>query len=375
MAGDDIDVNFRLKCDSSPAIVLFTRSITKSFSPLLCTIEKVQAAGSCSNGYEVMSTYKPTASLPNASEKPKDTARDVVAKPKAGNSPIHYPFWFGGSAAAAAAVVTHPLDLVKVRLQTRAPDAPKSMVGTFGYIIKNEGVLGLYNGLSASLLRQLTYSTVRFGVYEDLKVRFAPEATPENPKAKPSTINLVLQSSLAGLLGGIAGNPGDVLNVRMQSDYAKPPAERRNYKHAMDGLFRMIREEGPASLFRGVEANASRALLMTASQLASYDLFKQFYMNMGMGDNIYTHFSSSLSAGFVATTVCSPVDVIKTRIMSGAGKQSVMEIFRSATQNEGYLWMFRGWVPSFIRLGPHTIFTMIFFEQHKKVYRQFKGLE
>ncbi|KAK5073067.1 Mitochondrial dicarboxylate transporter [Lithohypha guttulata] len=322
-----------------------------------------------------MSTYKPNTPLSPASKEQKNTYKDVINKPKSGSPPIHYPFWFGGSAAAIAAIVTHPLDLVKVRMQTRAPDAPKSMLGTFGHVFKNEGLMGLYNGLSASLLRQLTYSTVRFGVYEDLKIRFAPEPTLDNPNPKPSTLNLVLQSSLAGFLGGIAGNPGDVLNVRMQSDFAKPPAERRNYKHAIDGLIRMIREEGPLSLFRGVEANASRALLMTASQLASYDLFKQFFLGMGMGDNITTHFSASLSAGFVATTVCSPVDVIKTRIMSGADKQSIAEIFRSATQKEGYLWMFRGWVPSFIRLGPHTIFTMIFFEQHKKLYRQWKGLD
>ena len=26
---------------------------------------------------------------------------------------VHYPFWFGGSAASMAAVVTHPLDLGK----------------------------------------------------------------------------------------------------------------------------------------------------------------------------------------------------------------------------------------------------------------------
>lgn len=295
---------------------------------------------------------------------------------KKGNAAIHYPFWFGGSAAAMGAVITHPLDLVKVRLQTRSPEAPKTMMGTFGFIAKEQGIRGLYAGLSASLLRQATYSTVRFGVYEDLKVRFAPEATPDNPNPKPSTLNLVMQSSLAGLLGGIAGNPGDVLNVRMQSDYAKPEAERRNYKNAIDGLIRMVREEGFTSIFRGVGANSARALLMTSSQLASYDVIKQFYMNtLGLGDSVVTHFSASLSAGFVATTVCSPVDVIKTRIMSATGKQSVMEILTAASQKEGYLWMFRGWVPSFIRLGPHTIFTMMFFEQHKKLYRKWKGLE
>ncbi|KAI9770790.1 MAG: Mitochondrial dicarboxylate transporter [Geoglossum simile] len=29
---------------------------------------------------------------------------------------VRYPFWFGGSASCFAACVTHPLDLVKVRL-------------------------------------------------------------------------------------------------------------------------------------------------------------------------------------------------------------------------------------------------------------------
>ena len=33
-------------------------------------------------------------------------------------------------------------------------------------IVRSQGVLALYNGLSASLLRQLTYSTTRFAIYE-----------------------------------------------------------------------------------------------------------------------------------------------------------------------------------------------------------------
>lgn len=35
-----------------------------------------------------------------------------------------------------------------------------------GKIVRQQGVLALYNGISASLLRQLTYSTTRFGIYE-----------------------------------------------------------------------------------------------------------------------------------------------------------------------------------------------------------------
>ena len=278
-----------------------------------------------------------------------------------------------------AAVVTHPLDLVKVRLQTRAADGPKTMMSTFVHVCKHEGPTGLYAGLTAALLRQLTYSTVRFGVYEELKVRYAPPPDPKNPakKTQPSLFQLVLMSSASGFLGGVAGNPGDVLNVRMQSDKSLPKEQRRNYKHALDGLIRMVREEGPASIFRGVEANSLRALLMTASQLASYDAFKNMFLSdsFKMKDNTTTHFLSSFLAGFVATSICSPVDVIKTRIMSGGGKTGIMQILSKAQAEEGLLWMFKGWVPSFIRLGPQTIFTMLFLEQHKQYYRKWKGYE
>jgi hypothetical protein len=32
--------------------------------------------------------------------------------------------------------------------------------------VKGDGILALYNGLSASMVRQLTYSTARFAIYE-----------------------------------------------------------------------------------------------------------------------------------------------------------------------------------------------------------------
>ena len=308
---------------------------------------------------------------------------------------IRYPFWFGGSAASMAAVVTHPLDLgtsspqslqnthltqpctVKVRLQTRTPNAPRTTLTTFTYILQTQGLRGLYAGLTAALLRQMTYSTVRFGVYEDLKSRFAIQPTPSNPKPKQSMTTLLATSSFAGFLGGVAGNPGDVLNVRMQSDASKPAAQQKHYRHAINGLLRMTREEGLTSLFRGVGANSSRAVLMNASQLASYDIFKSLCLtSLHMSDTLTTHFVASLAAGFVATTICSPVDVVKSRIMSAAGsKEPILEIVRKASRKEGLLWMLRGWEPSFIRLGPQTICTMVFFEQHKKWYRHFRGIE
>lgn len=223
------------------------------------------------------------------------------------------------------------------------------------------------------MLRQLTYSTTRFGIYEELKARFT------DPTKPPGTLTLVGMACTSGFLGGIAGNPADVMNVRMQSDAALPPEQRRNYKHAFHGLVQMTRTEGPASLFRGVWPNSTRAVLMTASQLASYDTFKRLCMDKaGMKDNLITHFTASFLAGFVATTVCSPVDVIKTRVMSASPTESaghsIVGLLGEIYRKEGLGWAFRGWVPSFIRLGPHTIATFLFLEEHKKLYRRIKGI-
>lgn len=56
----------------------------------------------------------------------------------------------------------------------------------------------------------------RFGVYEALKERVS------TADSKPSFPTLVGMASVSGVMGGVAGNPGDILNVRMQHDSALP---------------------------------------------------------------------------------------------------------------------------------------------------------
>ncbi|KAH7257564.1 mitochondrial carrier domain-containing protein [Fusarium tricinctum] len=285
---------------------------------------------------------------------------------------IRYPFWFGGSASSMAACVTHPLDLVKVRLQMRTGNAPKNMVGTFVHILRNDGPLGLYSGISASLLRQMTYSTVRFGVYEEVKTRLIRR----NEGRDPSFMTLIALAAGSGFVGGIAGNFADVLNVRMQHDAALPPAERRNYRHAFDGMVRMAREEGPKSMFRGWLPNSGRAMFMTAGQLASYDVSKSLLLKYTpMEDNLKTHFTASFIAGLVAATITSPIDVIKTNVMSSTNDHNLLHLIRDIHRKHGVMWMFKGWVPSFLRLGPQTICTFVFLEMHRKAYRKLQGLD
>ncbi|KAI9278308.1 mitochondrial carrier domain-containing protein [Phascolomyces articulosus] len=272
------------------------------------------------------------------------------------------PFYFGGMSSCVAAMVVHPLDLTKVRLQTMKGNGKVSMLMTMVKIARNEGFLRLYAGLSASIMRQATYSTVRFGAYEKLKQNMLTDSQ------NPSIWQLLICSSTAGALGGIAGNPADVLNVRMQNDGQLPPHQRRNYKNVIDGFIRMSKEEGVSSLFRGLGPNINRAILMTSSQCVSYDIFKDLLLNYSpLQDGLTLHFTSSVLAGLVATSVCSPVDVLKTRIMSAknGGNISSLTIMGQMYKMEGIRSFFKGWTPAFIRLGPQTIITFVVLEQLK----------
>lgn len=76
---------------------------------------------------------------------------------------------------------------------------------------------------------------------------------------------MILAAAAAGGLGGVAGNPADVLLVRMTSDSLRDPKEQYRYKNAVDGLVRLVREEGAASLGRGLTANMASIFRARAS--------------------------------------------------------------------------------------------------------------
>lgn len=71
-----------------------------------------------------------------------------------------------------------------------------------------------------------------------------------------------------------------------------------------------------------------------------------------------------LSQGAVATTLCQPVDVLKTRAMNAKPGEvkSILSLVTS-TAKEGPLAFFKGYIPAFVRLAPHTILTFVFLEQ------------
>ncbi|OQV22620.1 Mitochondrial dicarboxylate carrier [Hypsibius exemplaris] len=250
--------------------------------------------------------------------------------------------WYhGGVASAMACCFTHPFDLVKVQLQTQQ-DGKLKIIPLTSSIVRQHGFLALYNGISASLLRQLTYSTARFGVYEALR-----------PKDSSQSFSFLMKCATAGAAGGIGGligAPADLINVRMQNDSKLPVEARRNYKNAVEGLVRVLRQEVLQpfeGLFDGGQSGYSDdnrpAGLLRPSQ--AFTLGVWTLRPCGDHDNL-------------------PVDVLKTRMQNSRPGQykSILHCVQEVAKS-GPLGFFKGYIPAFVRLGPQTILTFVFLEQ------------
>ncbi|VDM30091.1 unnamed protein product [Toxocara canis] len=82
-------------------------------------------------------------------------------------------------------------------------------------------------------------------------------------------------------------------------------------------MIRIIREEGPLTLWRGCGPTVLRAVVVNASQLATYSQSKEIVLNSGyVEDGIMCHLLASMISGIATTVLSMPVDIAKTRFRS-----------------------------------------------------------
>lgn len=273
-----------------------------------------------------------------------------------------------------ATCFVQPLDLVKTRMQVAKSTggAKVSSVSVLMGVAKNEGIATLYNGLSAGLLRQATYTTTRLGIYTWLFEKFS------SPDGKPPGFLMKAGMGMAaGASGAFVGTPAEVALIRMTSDGSLPKEMQRNYKSVVDALVRIYKEEGLSTLWRGATPTMGRAMVVNAAQLATYSQAKQFILGTGyIKDGIFCHFVSSMISGLVTTIASMPVDIAKTRLQSMKyvdGKpeyKGAVDVLTKVVKNEGIFALWKGFTPYYFRLGPHTVITFIILEQANIAYKK-----
>ncbi|XBI22795.1 protein MITOFERRINLIKE 1, chloroplastic [Aegilops tauschii subsp. strangulata] len=251
----------------------------------------------------------------------------------------------GACAGAAAGAFTYaallPLDAVKTRLQAGA--ASRGSWQVFADILRADGPLGLYRGLSAVILGSATSSAIYFGTCELAKSLLRPHLPP------------FLVPPLAGASGNISSSaimvPKELITQRLQSGAATG--------RSWQVLLQILQNDGFFGLYAGYAATLLRNLPAGVLSYSSFEYLKAFALSKSSAANL-TPGESVLCgalAGAISAGLTTPLDVVKTRLMTrvGAaqGSRTVVGTMQEVIAEEGLMGLSRG-------IGPRVLHSACF---------------
>eukprot|EP01039_Chlorochromonas_danica_P008301 gene8299-9152_t len=273
----------------------------------------------------------------------------------------------GGLANAIASAILNPIDVVKTRLQALSPTANPHTIIRIRPIIQSiwreSGVIGLWKpGLAASMSREMLNSGPRAGFY--VPIRDSLQDLRGESADSQSWSTKLLAALTTGIIGSLTSNPIDVIKIRMMVD-------TRKYPSILLSAYRIMSQEGIIGFYKGVAPSTLRAAMISMGELATYDQSKYMMKKMFniSSESWLLHVTCSMITGLVAATVAAPFDLLKTRAMNTANaNESLLGLGRRVVEEEGALVLFRGWLPAYLRLGPHAIICFPVFEQLRRLF-------
>ncbi|KAF2837815.1 calcium-binding mitochondrial carrier protein-like protein Aralar1 [Patellaria atrata CBS 101060] len=176
----------------------------------------------------------------------------------------------GGSAGACQVIFTNPLEIVKIRLQVQG-EVAKTVEGaqkrSAMWIVRNLGLVGLYKGASACLLRDVPFSAIYFPTYNHLKRDFFGES----PTKKLGVVQLLTAGAIAGMPAAYLTTPFDVIKTRLQVEARKGETQYTTLRHCAKTVWR---EEGFRAFFKGGPARILRSSPQFGFTLAGYEFLQ-----------------------------------------------------------------------------------------------------
>ena len=170
----------------------------------------------------------------------------------------------GAAAGTISQVLTYPLDVARTRI-TVDPKKYNGIFSTLATIAKEEGVGSLYSGLFTTVMGVIPYEGAQFYAYGGLKNLYSTKIAPGKP-ISPFTNCLI--GATAGMFSQTFSYPFDVVRKRlMLRDANGKPI----YNGMIDAFSKIIKEEGPTGLYRGVGLNLVKVVPFAALQFTLVD--------------------------------------------------------------------------------------------------------
>ncbi|POS84879.1 calcium-binding mitochondrial carrier protein-like protein Aralar1 [Erysiphe pulchra] len=198
-----------------------------------------------------------------------DLARSFFSG-KDGSIQIYQELLSGGMAGSCQVIFTNPLEIVKIRLQVQGEVAktinsapPRSAI----WIIRNLGLVGLYKGVSACLLRDVPFSAIYFTGYNHLKRDYFGESQTKSLKIH----QLLMAGAMAGMPASYLTTPCDVIKTRLQVEARKGETSYTSLRHCAKTIYQ---QEGLRAFFKGGPARVLRSSPQFGFTLAAYEVLQ-----------------------------------------------------------------------------------------------------
>ncbi|KAG6483239.1 adenine nucleotide transporter BT1, chloroplastic/mitochondrial-like [Zingiber officinale] len=317
-------------------------------------------------GYQVLGTA-PALSTVEATNSADEA---VVKKKKKGGLKVrikignpHFRRLFsGGIAGAVSRTVVAPLETIRTHLMVGSNG--HSTTEVFQTIMQTEGWRGLFRGNFVNVIRVAPSKAIELFAYDTAKKVLTPKEG-DGPKF-PIPPSLVA-GAFAGVSSTLCTYPLELLKTRLT-------IQRDVYDNLLHAFVKIVREEGPAELFRGLTPSLIGVVPYAATNFYAYDSLKKLYRKTFKKEeigNIATLLIGS-AAGAISSSATFPLEVARKHMQVGAvgGRQvykNMLHAFLSILEKEGIGGLYKGLGPSCMKLVPAAGISFMCYEACKKL--------
>jgi solute carrier family 25 citrate transporter 1 len=183
---------------------------------------------------------------------------------------LFYAAGFGAGVCEAICAVT-PMELIKTQLihDLNSPPSQRKYKGVLHgttTIIREQGLTGLYKGLTPTMLKQGTNQATRFLVFTELKKYFQGG----DPTKTISTPVSLFCGAVAGFVSVMANNPVDVVKTKMQG------LDAHKFKNSFHCFRYILVHQGPLFFYKGVTPRLLRVMGDAAIVFTAFGYFQSF---------------------------------------------------------------------------------------------------
>jgi solute carrier family 25 aspartate/glutamate transporter 12/13 len=183
----------------------------------------------------------------------------------------------GACAGACQLLVTNPMEMIKIRLQMEGETSrllhakgltPPSAL-TMTSVCRDLGFPGVYRGASACLLRDIPFTAMYFPSYTAIKNLLVEQRA----NGLPTSTDLLLAGTLAGVPAAFLTTPADVIKTRLQ---VTPRPGEAMYTGIRDCAQKIYVQEGLPGLFRGSAVRVVRIAPQFGISLLAYEKLSEW---------------------------------------------------------------------------------------------------